>query len=69
MYVCVCVCVCVYVCVCVCVHVSVCVCVYVCVCVCVKGSEMNHFNCHTMACMVCGCSLFMAMHTLGEGQY
>ena len=36
-------------CVCVCARECVCVCVCVCVrvCVCVKGSEMNHFNCHT----------------------
>ena len=48
------------------------VCVYVCVYVyvCLKGSKMKslHQAHHIMACtcMVCSCSLFMAMHTLGE---
>ena len=39
------------------------------VCVCVKGARLIIVtDTPKMACMVCGDSLFMAMHTLGEGQ-
>ena len=39
------------------------------VCVCVNGVRgIIATDTPIMACMVCGDSLFMAMHTLGEGQ-